>query len=50
MVPSITTYTRKDGSKRKHRYYVCGVFHNKGSPHHFGLLFEKEISEYKDLP
>jgi site-specific DNA recombinase len=31
MVPSITTYTRKDGSKRKHRYYVCGVFHNKGS-------------------
>ncbi|ETI69796.1 recombinase family protein [Neobacillus vireti] len=31
MVPSITTYTRKDGIKRKHRYYVCGVFHNKGS-------------------
>ncbi|MCF6139086.1 recombinase family protein [Pseudalkalibacillus berkeleyi] len=31
MVPSITTYTRKDGSKRKHRYYVCGAFHNKGS-------------------
>ncbi|WP_277674268.1 recombinase zinc beta ribbon domain-containing protein [Piscibacillus halophilus] len=31
MVPSITTYTRKDGSKRKHRYYVCGNFHNKGS-------------------
>jgi site-specific DNA recombinase len=31
MVSSITTYTRKDGSKRKHRYYVCGVFHNKGS-------------------
>jgi site-specific DNA recombinase len=31
MVPSITTSTRKDGSKRKHRYYVCGVFHNKGS-------------------
>jgi site-specific DNA recombinase len=31
MVPSITTYTRKDGSKRKHRYYVCSVFHNKGS-------------------
>jgi site-specific DNA recombinase len=31
MVPSITTYTRKDGSKRKHRYYVCGEFHNKGS-------------------
>jgi len=31
MVPSITTYTRKDGSKIKHRYYVCNVFHNKGS-------------------
>jgi len=31
MVPSITTYTRKDGTKRKHRYYVCGNFHNKGS-------------------
>jgi site-specific DNA recombinase len=31
MVPSITTSTRKDGSKRKYRYYVCGVFHNKGS-------------------
>lgn len=31
MVPSITTYTRKDGSKRKHRYYVCGQYHNKGS-------------------
>lgn len=31
MVPSITTYTRKDGTKRKHRYYVCGIFHNKGS-------------------
>nr|WP_239585993.1 recombinase family protein [Bacillus mesophilus] len=31
MVPSITTSTQKDGSKRKHRYYVCGVFHNKGS-------------------
>ncbi|WP_194840872.1 recombinase family protein [Filobacillus milosensis] len=31
MVPSITTHTRKDGSKRKHRYYVCGAFHNKGS-------------------
>ncbi|WP_214482829.1 recombinase family protein [Bacillus sp. SM2101] len=31
MVPSITTYTRKDGTKRKHRYYVCGEFHNKGS-------------------
>ncbi|MGV2939306.1 recombinase family protein [Mesobacillus sp. LC4] len=31
MVPSITTYTLKDGSKRKHRYYVCGNFHNKGS-------------------
>ena len=31
MVPSITTYTRKDGSKRKHRYYVCSDFHNKGS-------------------
>ncbi|MEA3321510.1 MAG: recombinase family protein [Bacillota bacterium] len=31
MVPSITTYTRKDGTKRKHRYYVCGAFHNKGS-------------------
>jgi site-specific DNA recombinase len=31
MVPSITTSTRKDGTKRKHRYYVCGVFHNRGS-------------------
>lgn len=31
MVPSITTYTRKDGTKRKHRYYVCGSFHNKGT-------------------
>ncbi|MGD6870598.1 recombinase family protein [Sutcliffiella horikoshii] len=31
MVPSITTYTQKDGTKRKHRYYVCGEFHNKGS-------------------
>lgn len=31
MVPSITTSTRKDGTKRKHRYYVYGVFHNKGS-------------------
>ncbi|WP_335871877.1 recombinase family protein [Bacillus sp. 2205SS5-2] len=31
MVPSITTSTRKDGSKHKHRYYVCGNFHNKGS-------------------
>ena len=31
MVPSITTSTRKDGTKRKHRYYVCGEFHNKGS-------------------
>jgi site-specific DNA recombinase len=31
MVPSITTYTRKDGTKRKHRYYVCSEFHNKGS-------------------
>lgn len=31
MVPSITTSTRKDGSKRKHRYYVCSNFHNKGS-------------------
>ncbi|MBM7572555.1 vacuolar-type H+-ATPase subunit I/STV1 [Aquibacillus albus] len=31
MVSSITTSTRKDGSKRKHRYYVCSVFHNKGS-------------------
>jgi site-specific DNA recombinase len=31
MVPSITTHTLKDGNKRKHRYYVCGVFHNKGS-------------------
>jgi site-specific DNA recombinase len=31
MVPSITTYTQRDGTKRKHRYYVCGVFHNKGS-------------------
>ncbi|WP_417898457.1 recombinase family protein [Bacillus haimaensis] len=31
MVPSITTSTKKDGEKRKHRYYVCGVFHNKGS-------------------
>nr|WP_144925588.1 recombinase family protein [Paenibacillus bovis] len=31
MVPSITTHTRKDGTKRKHRYYVCSDFHNKGS-------------------
>ena len=31
MVPSITTHTLKDGTKRKHRYYVCGDFHNKGS-------------------
>ena len=31
MVPSITTYTRKNGTKRKHRYYVSGDFHNKGS-------------------
>ena len=31
MVPSITTSTRKDGTKRKHRYYVCSNFHNKGS-------------------
>ncbi|MFC5542810.1 zinc ribbon domain-containing protein [Ureibacillus suwonensis] len=31
MVPSITTYTHKDGTKRRHRYYVCGSFHNKGS-------------------
>jgi site-specific DNA recombinase len=31
MVTSITTSTKKDGEKRKHRYYVCGVFHNKGS-------------------
>jgi site-specific DNA recombinase len=31
MVPSITTHTLKDGNKRKHRYYVCNVFHNKGS-------------------
>lgn len=29
MVPSITTYTRKDGSKRKHRYYVCSDFITK---------------------
>lgn len=31
MVPAITTYTRKDGNKRKHRYYVCNEYHNKGS-------------------
>lgn len=31
MVPAITTYTRKDGTKRRYRYYVCGEFHNKGS-------------------
>ncbi|WP_255249831.1 recombinase family protein [Bacillus sp. FJAT-45066] len=31
MVPSITTSTQKDGKKRKHRYYVCSNFHNKGS-------------------
>lgn len=31
MVPSITTATRKDGTKKKHRYYVCSNFHNKGS-------------------
>lgn len=30
MVPSITTYTLKNGTKRKHRYYVCSDFHNKG--------------------
>lgn len=30
MVPSITTYTLNDGTKRKHRYYVCSDFHNKG--------------------
>ncbi|WP_349237167.1 zinc ribbon domain-containing protein [Bacillus sp. REN3] len=24
-------YNLKDGSKRKHPYYVCGNFHNKGS-------------------
>lgn len=31
MVPHITTYKRKDGTKRKHRYYECGDFHNKGT-------------------
>ena len=31
MVPAITTYTRKDGTKIKHRYYECGDFHNKGT-------------------
>ncbi|MED4731984.1 recombinase family protein [Aneurinibacillus migulanus] len=31
MVPSITTYTLSDGTKRKHIYYVCSDFHNKGS-------------------
>ncbi|WP_238343483.1 hypothetical protein [Gracilibacillus saliphilus] len=31
MVPSITTYTLKNGMKQKHRYYVCSDFHNKGS-------------------
>nr|WP_080668744.1 zinc ribbon domain-containing protein [Priestia megaterium] len=31
MVQSYTTYTRKDGSKQKHRYFVCGNFHNKDS-------------------
>ncbi|MCD8503109.1 MAG: recombinase family protein [Bacillaceae bacterium] len=31
MVPSITTSTRKNGTKVKHRYYVCSNFHNKGS-------------------
>ncbi|MCR2822738.1 recombinase family protein [Lederbergia panacisoli] len=31
MVPAIASYTRKDGTKRKYRYYVCGDFHNKGT-------------------
>lgn len=31
MVPSITTHTLSDGTKKKHRYYVCSDFHNKGS-------------------
>ncbi|WP_233192398.1 recombinase family protein [Sporosarcina sp. P26b] len=31
MVPSTTTSTKKDGTKKKHRYYVCSNFHNKGS-------------------
>lgn len=31
MVPSISSYTRKDGTKKKHRYYECGNFHNKGT-------------------
>lgn len=31
MTPAITTYTLKDRTKRKHRYYVCSQFHNKGS-------------------
>lgn len=31
MVPAISTYTRKDGTKIKHRYYECGNFHNKGT-------------------
>lgn len=31
MVPSNSTHTLKDGTKRKYRYYVCSNFHNKGS-------------------
>lgn len=31
MVPAITTNKRKDGTKKKYRYYVCSNFHNKGS-------------------
>jgi site-specific DNA recombinase len=31
MDPSITTFTRKDGSKNKKLYYICGNFHYYGS-------------------
>jgi site-specific DNA recombinase len=31
MTPSNSTHIRKDGTKRKYRYYTCGNFHNKGS-------------------
>jgi site-specific DNA recombinase len=31
MVPGISTTKLKSGEVRKHRYYVCGQFHNKGT-------------------
>ncbi|WP_342771989.1 recombinase family protein [Neobacillus piezotolerans] len=31
MVPAVVTSTRKDGTKKKHRYYECGDFLNKGT-------------------